>query len=55
MMWCRPQIVILCQAKVQEEVDSVVHTDRPTVGLEDRARMPYTDAALHEVAKRRNE
>ena len=34
---------------MQEEIDSVIDTGSATVRLEDRARMPYTDAALHEV------
>ena len=39
---------------MQEEIDSVIDTESATVRLEDRARMPYTDAALHEVCYTHN-
>ncbi|XP_053571949.1 cytochrome P450 2C38-like [Bombina bombina] len=35
------------QAKVQQEIDKVIGTQRP-VGTKDRAQMPYTNAVIHE-------
>ncbi|XP_063148982.1 cytochrome P450 2C5-like [Candoia aspera] len=38
------------QAKVQQEIDEVVGANR-TPGMEDRLRMPFTNAVVHEVQR----
>ncbi|XP_067321655.1 cytochrome P450 2B4-like [Anolis sagrei] len=38
------------QAKVQEEINEVIHTNR-VPGMEDRVRMPFTNAVIHEILR----
>ncbi|XP_077183657.1 cytochrome P450 2C1-like isoform X2 [Paroedura picta] len=42
------------QAKVQEEIDEVVGANR-TPGMEDRLRLPFTNAVIHEVQRYENQ
>ncbi|XP_063148688.1 cytochrome P450 2C5-like [Candoia aspera] len=42
------------QAKVQQEIDEVVGANR-TPGMEDRLRMPFTNAVVHEVQRYQKE
>lgn len=42
--------MLLITAKVQEEIDEMVGANR-TPGMEDRVRLPFTNAVVHEVQR----